>query len=260
MPLRKGAPRAKGEPPVTIHPTAIVHPSVELDRDVAIGAYAVVGPHVRVGRRTSIAAHAVVEGPTILGDDPSISSFCVIGGAPQDKRAGSDPGTLVIGARNVFREHVTVHRGTNRRATTIGDDNLLMVGSHVAHDVVIGSFVTLANGVLLAGHVTIGDHATFGGAAAVAQHVRIGESAFVAGGAMVERDVPPYVVAQGDRARVRALNKIGLRRRGVDEASIAALERALRIVLFGQGTRVDRLASLAGATDPYVVKLVAAWT
>jgi UDP-N-acetylglucosamine acyltransferase len=188
-----------------------------------------------------------------------VLTFAAIGGPPQDKRATSEPGTLVIGSRNVFREHVTVHRGTQRRATTIGDDNLFMVGSHVAHDVELGSFVTLANGVLLAGHVAVADHVTFGGAVAVAQHVRIGESAFVAGGSMVERDVPPFVVAQGDRARVRALNKVGLRRRGFNEESIAALERAIRTILLGPGTRAERIASLADAADPHVARLVAAF-
>lgn len=244
---------------MTIHPTAVVHRSAELDRDVDVGPYAVVGAGVRLGAGTRLHAHAIVEGPTRLGADNVVFSFAVIGGVAQDKRAPGEPGTLVVGDRNVFREHVTVHRGTQRRPTTVGHDNLLMVGAHVAHDVTLGSFVTLANAVLLAGHVTVGDYVTFGGAAAVAQHLTIGESAFVAGGAQVERDVPPFVVAQGDRARVRALNKVGLRRRGFDDEAIARLDRALRGLLFGAGTMAERVRALEASDDVHVRAMAAAF-
>lgn len=242
-----------------VHPSAVIHPSAELGADVQVGPFAVVGPHVRIGDGSILKAHSVVEGPSILGERTIVHSFAVIGGAPQDKRAGGEEGALLVGARNVFREHVTVHRGTNRRSTSIGSDNLFMVGSHVAHDVQVGSFVTLANGVMLAGHVVVDDHVTFGGAAAIAQHVRLHESAFIAGGSMVERNVPPFVVVQGDRARVRALNKVGLRRRSFDEASIARLEQALRTLLFGKDTMAARRARLESSTDPNVQHLVRHW-
>jgi UDP-N-acetylglucosamine acyltransferase len=240
---------------VAIHPTAVIHPSVELDVEVDVGPYAVVGARVRIGRGSRIHAHAIVEGPTKLGVGTVVHSFAVVGGAPQDKRAAGEPGSLEVGDRNVFREHVTVHRGTSLRATRIGNDNLFMVGCHVAHDVEIGDFVTLANGVLLAGHVVVESHATFAGAAAIAQHLRIGESSFVAGGAMVERDVPPFVVVQGDRARIRGLNKVGLKRREFDEATIVALERAVRALLFGHGTIAARAEKLAASPVPEVAKL-----
>lgn len=240
-----------------VHPQAVVDPAAELGPEVIVEAFAVVGPDVRLGKGTRVRTHAVLEGPTTLGPDNDVHPFAVIGGPAQDKRAGGPGGSLVIGARNVFREHVTVHRGTQGRATRIGDDGLFMVGAHVAHDAAIGSSVTLANGVLLAGHVTVEDHVTFGGAAAVAQHVTIGESAFVAGGARVERSVPPFVVAEGDRARVRALNKVGLRRRGVDEAEIAALSRALRHLLFGEGPLAERVARYAADESARVRALAA---
>jgi UDP-N-acetylglucosamine acyltransferase len=164
----------------------------------------------------------------------------------------------VVGDANVIREHVTIHRGTDGGTTAVGSHNLLMVGCHVAHDVSLGSHTTIANGVQLAGHGVVEDYATFGGLAGIAQRVRVGESAFVAAGAMVERDVPPFVIVQGDRARVRALNKVGLRRRGVSEGSIAALERAFRTIFASGRTQREAARELAalGAEDALVAKLL----
>jgi UDP-N-acetylglucosamine acyltransferase len=237
-----------------VHATAIVDPRAEIDRDVEIGPYCVVGPGAVIGAGTRLASHVVVEGPTVLGRRNVVHAFAVLGGAPQHKRHQGGPTRLVVGDDNVIREHVTIHRGTEQ-PTTVGSSNLLMVGCHVAHDVTVGSHVTIANAVQLAGHAVVHDHATFGGLAGVAQFVRVGESAFVAAGAMVERDVPPFVIVQGDRARVRALNVVGLRRRGVPEGSIAALQRAFRAVHAGE--RPQREAARAVATDdPYVAKLI----
>ncbi len=246
---------------MTIHPTAIVDPTAELGVSVEVGPYAIVGAGVELGAGTRICPHGIVQGPARLGCANVVHPFAVIGGPPQDKRArlGGEDGSLVVGDRNVFREHVTVHRGTGARATRIGDDNLFMVGAHVAHDVTVGSFVTLANGVMLAGHVVVDDYVAFGGGVAVAQHLRIGESAFVAGGAMVERPVPPFVVAQGDRARVRALNKVGLRRRGITEPEIDRLERALRSLLFGTGPTAERVRRALESEDERIRALASAW-
>lgn len=245
------------------HPTAVVDREAVIGEDVEIGPYAVIGPHVVVGRGTRVMAHVVIEGPTRIGEGNVVHPFAVVGGAAQDKRhhdVGNGRGELVVGSRNVVREHVTIHRGTGGRATTIGDDNLFMASSHVAHDVVVGSHVVLANAVQLAGHAQVDDYATFGGLAGVAQRVRVGESAFVAAGAMCERDVPPFVVVQGDRACVRTLNRIGLERRGVERAAIERLEAAFR-ALFRPGVpRAQALAGLDAALlrDPLVAKLVAA--
>ncbi|HZU85302.1 MAG TPA: hypothetical protein VE987_20365, partial [Polyangiaceae bacterium] len=159
---------------------------------------------------------------------------------------------------NVFREHVTVHGGTAGRETRIGSGNLFMVGSHVAHDVTVGSSCVLANGAQLAGHAVVEDWVTFGGVSGVIQHVRVGESAFVAATTTCERAVPPFVVVEGHRARVRALNVVGLRRRGVPEESIRALRRAVRAVWFSATTRADALRRLEGDRDPYVRRLFAA--
>jgi len=237
-----------------IHPTAIVDARAELADDVEIGAYAIVEAGVRIGRGTRLMAHAVIHGPCALGEANVVHPFAVIGGAPQAKKHGGGPTRTEIGEGNTFREHVTVHGGTEGRATRIGSHNLFMVGSHVAHDVVVGSRCVIANAVQLAGHAVVEDWATFGGLAGVAQFVTVGESAFVAAGAMCEKRVPPFVIVQGDRARVRALNVVGLRRRGVPEESIAALERAFRALFSKRTTRAEALAKI-DRTDAYVERL-----
>ena len=238
-----------------IHPTALIDPRAELAPDVEVGPYSVIGPGVQIGARSRLHAHAVVLGPTVLGEGNVVSSFAVIGGESQKRASGPGVSRLVAGTNNVFREHVTVHRGTEGGSTRIGNENLFMVGSHVAHDAAVGSSCTFANGVQLAGHARVEDFATFGGLSGVAQFVVVGQSAFVAAGAMCERRVPPFVIVQGDRARVRALNVVGLRRRGVPEESLERLSEAFR-TLFGR--RVPRAAALrlVKRGDPFVDALL----
>jgi UDP-N-acetylglucosamine acyltransferase len=245
-----------------IHPTAIVDSLAELDETVEVGAYAMVGAGVRVGANTWIGPHAVLQGPARIGDDNQIFPFACVGLPPQQRDPQSDDGEsiLVIGRANVIREYVSIHRGTRGHPTLLGDHNLLMASSHVAHDVTMGSYCTLANGVQIAGHATIEDYANFGGLAAVAQRVRVGESAFVAGGAMCEREVPPFVIVQGDRARVRALNRVGLERRGFSPLQIQTLKKAFRAI-FVQRKIPPTVAAkhvLATADHPFVKKLCAA--
>jgi UDP-N-acetylglucosamine acyltransferase len=244
---------------VKLHPTCVIDPRAELAEDVEVGPYSVVGPGVRLGRGTRLLAHVVIEGPAVLGDGNVVHPFAVLGGPPQHKQKAAGGSRLLLGNGNVVREHVTVHRGTEGGATSVGDANLLMVGAHVGHDVTMGSHCVLANGVQLAGHVTVEDYATFGGLAGVGQFVRVGESAFVAAGAMVERDVMPFVIVQGDRARVRALNSVGLRRRGVPESSIAALRAAFRALFVSGSTREAALSGMVHE-DPYVAIFVRALT
>jgi UDP-N-acetylglucosamine acyltransferase len=238
-----------------IHPTALIDPRAELAPDVEVGPYSVIGPGVRIGAGSRLHAHAVVLGPTVLGDGNVVCSFAVIGGESQKRASAPGVSRLVAGANNVFREHVTVHRGTEGSATRLGSGNLFMVGSHVAHDAEVGSSCTLANGAQLAGHAKVEDFATFGGLSGVAQFVVVGQSAFIAAGAMCERRVPPFVIVQGDRARVRALNVVGLRRRGVPEESIARLGVAFG-TLFGR--KVPRAAAMSAVErgDPFVEALL----
>ncbi len=241
-----------------VHAAAWVDPRAEIADDVVIGPYAIVEAGVILGRGCILHAHAIVRGPAALGPDNVVHPFAVVGGEPQAKRHAGGPARLEIGEGNAFREHATIHGGTDGRATRIGSNNLFMVGSHVAHDVVIGSHCVFANAAQLAGHAVIEDWVTFGGLSGVAQHVRVGESAFVAAAAACERDVPPFVVVQGDRARVRGLNVVGLRRRDVPETSVAALRRAVRKLWMSRMPRAEALRALAEEADPCVRRLLEA--
>lgn len=240
-----------------MHASAVIDTSAKIAPDVEVGPFSVVGAGVELGARCKLGPHVIVEGPATLGADNELFAFSVIGGAPQDKRNKDAATRLVIGERNVFREHVTVHRGTRDSDTRIGSFNLFMVGAHVAHDAVIGSHCVIANGVQLAGHCRVGDHVTFGGLAGVAQFVTIGEGAFVAAGAMVERDVPPFLIVQGDRARVRAVNTVGLERRGVPADSIREVERVFRAIYMQRVPRAEALANVR-TDDPWARRLVEA--
>jgi UDP-N-acetylglucosamine acyltransferase len=240
----------------SLHPTAIIDPRAELAPDVTVGPYAVVEAGVTLAAGCVLHAHAVVRGPTSLGPRCVVHPFAVIGGEPQAKRHAGGPAPVEAGEDNVFREHVTVHGGTEGRRTRIGDGNLFMVASHVAHDVTVGSSCVFANGVQLAGHAVVEDGVTFGGLSGVTQFVRVGEASFVAALTACERDVPPFVVVQGNRARVRGVNVVGLRRRGVPEESVRALGRAVRRLFLSRVPRVQVIAQLEGDEDPYVRRLV----
>ncbi len=240
-----------------IHPTAVVEDGATLLGDVDVGPYAVIGARVVLGDGCRVHAHAVLSGVVRAGARNVFHAFSVVGGAPQDRRYAGEDAPVVLGEDNVIREHATVHGGTNGETTRIGASNLLMVGCHVAHDVQIGSSCVITNGVQLAGHAVVEDHANFGGLSAIAQFVRVGEGAFVAGGAMCERDVPPFVIVQGDRARVRALNVVGLRRRGVPAESIAALRAAFQAIYASGLPRAEALREV-NRDDPFVARFVLA--
>lgn len=239
-----------------VHPAAIVDPRAELASDVVVGPYAIVEAGAVLAAGCLLHPHAIVRSFVTLGSGTIVHPFAVIGGEPQAKGTPAGPARVDVGEGNVFREHVTVHGGTEGRTTRIGAKNLLMVGTHVAHDVVIGSHCVLANCVQLAGHVLVADWVTFGGLSGVAQRVRIGESAFVAAASACERHVPPFVVVQGDRARVRGVNVVGLRRRSVPEESIRALKRAVHDLWSRSSRHADAARALENATDPYVQRLV----
>jgi UDP-N-acetylglucosamine acyltransferase len=238
----------------TVHPLALVAPDADLGEGVVVGPFAIVEPGVTVGEGTRLDAHAVVRSGTRLGARNVVHPFAVLGGDPQERAYAGEPTSLEIGDGNIFREHVTVHRGSVKGGglTRLGSGSLFMAGVHVAHDCTLGDRLELANAVLLGGHVSLGDGVVIGGAAALAPFVRVGERAFVAAGAMVEHDVPPFVIAAGDRARVRALNRVGLTRAGVPEPSRAALERAFRSIFRGPVTRAAAAAELLGDPDARV--------
>ena len=248
-------------PGVDVHPTAVVEPGAELDSGVSIGPFCYVGSAVRLGARTRLIAHATVLGPTELGSDNLIFPYATLGAAPQDRSFTGEPTRLVVGSECVFREQVTLHRGTSKGngVTTLGSRCLLLVGAHVAHDCEIDSDVVLTNLTTLGGHVIVERGVVCGGQVAVAPYVRLGELSFVAGGARVEHDVPPFTIAQGDRARVRALNQVGITRASVPKDSQDALRKAFKLIFGKRVPRAEgmRVAERELGQDPYVARLLA---
>jgi UDP-N-acetylglucosamine acyltransferase len=215
-----------------IHSTAIVHPAARIDEDVEIGPFAVIGENVAIAAGTFVGPHAVIEGWTEIGRDNRIFQFASVGAAPQDLKFHGEKTTLRLGDRNTVREFVTLHRGTESGGgeTIIGSDNLFLAYSHVAHDCRVGNRVILSNGANLAGHVQVDDFAILSGLCAVHQFTRIGAHAMVAGGAMVNQDVAPYTIVQGDRAKTVGINLVGLQRRGYSEEAIRAIKKAYKLV------------------------------
>jgi UDP-N-acetylglucosamine acyltransferase len=245
---------------VGVHPRAEVAPDAQLGEGVTVGPFAIVEPGVSIGEGTRVDAHAIIRSGTRLGARNVVHPFAVVGGDPQERTYAGEPTRLVVGDGNVFREGVTVNRGSLKGGgvTTIGHGNLLMAGVHVAHDCTLGDRIELANGAMLGGHVSLASHVVVGGGVAVAPFVSVGARAFLAAGAMVERDVPPFVIAAGDRARVRALNRVGLARSGVPEASRVALERAFRVIFRGDAPRERAALGLLADDDPFVRELARA--
>lgn len=212
-----------------IHPTAVIHPGAQLHPTVQIGAYAVIGDNVKVGSQTKIGAHAVLEGPTEIGARNQIFPGAAIGLEPQDLKYDGAPSWVRIGDDNRIREYVTINRATGAgEATVIGDRNLLMAYVHVAHNCVLEDSVVIANGVALAGHVHIETKATIGGVLGIHQFVHIGRLAMVGGMSRIDRDVPPYMLVEGNPARVRSLNLVGLKRAGINGKSLADLKKAFQ--------------------------------
>ena len=230
-----------------IDPRAIIAPSAELAADVSIGPYSIIGSGVQVGPRTVIGPHAVINGPTTIGADNRIFQFASLGDEPQDKKHQGESTRLEIGDHNVFRESCTINRGTARDkgVTRIGNDNLFMAFSHVAHDCVIGNQTVFANCASLGGHVEIGDWAILGGLTAVHQFSRIGAHAFLGGGSIVSRDVPPYVMVAGNPAVPHAVNVEGLKRRGFTEDQVKNIREAYRILYRSELKLADAVARLA---------------
>jgi len=219
---------------------AVISPQAEIAADAEVGPFSVIGAGVVIGPRTWVGPHVVINGPTRIGADNKIYQFASLGDAPQDKKYKGEPTQLVIGDRNVFRESVTVNRGTvtGNAVTRIGNDNLLMAYSHVAHDCTLGDQIVMANCATLGGHVELGNWVIMGGLSAVHQFSKIGDHCFLAHNAMVTRDVPPYVMAVGRPAVPHSVNAEGLKRRGFTEEQIRSIRRAYR-VLYRSGLKLQ---------------------
>ena len=209
---------------------AVVSPQAELAADVEVGPFAVIGPGAKIGARTRVGSHAVISGYTSLGADNKVFPLASLGEAPQDLKYNDEPTRLEIGDRNVFREFCTVNRGTAQGGgvTRLGDDNLMMAYSHVAHDCQVGSKVVMANYSALGGHVHLGDWVIMGGFSGVHQFGKVGAHAFLANNAAVTRDVPPFVMVVGQPANPHSINSEGLKRRGFSEEQIRVLRDAYR--------------------------------
>jgi UDP-N-acetylglucosamine acyltransferase len=229
-----------------VHPTAIVDPRAELDSDVEIGPYCVIGAGVKIGKGCKVHSHAVIQGRTVMGQGNVVFPFATIGSAPQDLKYRGEPSELRIGDRNTIREYVSLNPGTTGggMVTRVGDQNLLMMYCHIAHDCNVGNRNVIANGATLGGHVTVEDFVIVGGLVGIHQFVRIGTGAILGAGSMVSKDVPPYCNATGDRARLRGLNVEGLRRRGVDKAVIDAIRKAYRIAFNSKLKTEDALETI----------------
>lgn len=218
------------------HASAIIDPTAELDTDVSIGPYSMIGPRVQIGTGTRIGPHVVISSDTRIGRDNRIYQFASVGEDPQDRKYRGETSQLMIGDRNQIREFCTIHRGTAQDGgiTQIGNDNLLMAYTHIAHDCRIGDQVVMANGASLGGHVRLEDWVVLGGFAMVRQFCQIGAHSFAAMGASIRKDVLPYMLVEGAPARLRGINREGLKRRGFSGAQLSALKQASRLLTSDQ--------------------------
>ncbi len=226
-------------PSATIHPTALVDPKASIGPNVVIGPYCVVGAGARIGARTELKSHVCVFGPTTVGEDNVVYPFAVLGAEPQDLKYRGERSLLVIGDRNVIREHVTIHRGTKLGGgcTRVGSDCLLMVGVHIAHDCVVEDEVVIANNAMLAGHCHIQKGAVVSGGVGMHHFVTVGEYAFVGGLARVGKDVPPFILAEGSPCLPHKINTVGLQRKGWTEEQIAPLRAAFKRLFRAQDSQ-----------------------
>lgn len=222
-----------------IHPSAVVHPDAQIGSNCHIGPFCVIGAHVTLGPDCRLHSHVVIDGHTTLGASNELFPFAAIGLKTQDLKWKGGVTRTVIGDHNVFRENSTVHSATNDGdATVIGSHNHFLAYTHIAHDCRVGNHIVMSNVGTLAGHVIVEDHAIIGGLAAVHQFCRIGRMAILGGCAKVVQDVPPFMLADGNPAETKALNKVGLERNGVSEEAQAALKKAFKI-LFREGLTVS---------------------
>ena len=223
-----------------IHPTALIDPSASIGEGVSIGPYSVIGADVTIGRGTWIGPHVVINGPTVIGEENRIYQFASIGEAPQDLKYDGEPTRLEIGDRNTIRESATINRGTpgGGGLTKVGNDNLLMAYIHIAHDCHVGNNVIFSNNTSLAGHASVGDYVILSGFTLVHQFCSIGSYAFTGMGSAISKDIPPYLIVNGNPSAPHGLNKVGLKRRGFSDETIRKLLNAYK-VLYRKGLTLD---------------------
>jgi len=226
-----------------IHPAAIVEDGAQIGDDVTIGPFAIIGAHVQIGNGNRIDSHVNIDGHTTIGNGNHFFPYSAIGGAPQSAIYNNEPTRTQIGDNNIFRENVTVNRGSSdgKGITTIADNNFFMAYSHIAHDCQLGSHLVFANSACLGGHVDVGDHVVLGGYTLIHQFCRVGAHCFTAGAAICIQDVPPYTLVAGNRAITHGINVRGLRRRDFSSDDITELKRAYKIIYRSGYTLKDAL-------------------
>jgi len=231
-----------------IHETAIVHPKAEIGENVEIGAFSIIRENVTIGSGTWIGPHVVIDPFVDIGADCRIFQYAAIGAEPQALKFSGEETWVKIGRANIIREFVTIHRGTAEGGgvTAVGEENLIMAYSHIAHDCKLGKNIVLSNNATLGGHIIIGDHATVGGLVAIHQFVRVGDYAFIGGKSAVVKDIPPYMIAAGDRATLHGLNQVGLKRQGFTRDTLRMLKKAYRLIFrigLTQNEAIERVAA-----------------
>jgi UDP-N-acetylglucosamine acyltransferase len=234
-----------------IHPTAVIHTGAQIGTGCVIGPFCVIGENVRLGDHCRLHSHVVIDGHTTLGDGNEIFPFASIGLKTQDLKWKGGLTRTNIGSHNTFREYVTIHSATgDGEATTVGSRNHILAYCHIAHNVTLGDSIIMSNVATLAGHIVVEDRAVIGGLAAVHQFCRIGTMSIIGGCSKVVQDVPPYMLADGNPARTRTINKVGLERNGVTEEAQAALKQAYKI-LFREGLTIpNALAKIESSLPP----------
>lgn len=217
---------------------AVIDKTAKLGANVSVGPFTVIGPNVEIGEGTVIGPHLVINGPTVIGKNNKFYQFSSIGEECQDKKYSGEETRLEIGDNNIFREHCTVHRGTTQggEVTRIGNNNLFMVGVHIAHDCIVGNHTVFANGASVAGHVRVDDYANLGGFVGVHQFCSIGAYSFAAGGSVILKDILPFVMVSGHPASTHGLNTVGLTRREFSPDTIKAIKQAYNIVFRSNAT------------------------
>lgn len=215
-----------------IHPTAIIEEGAKLEENVVIGPFCIIGANVQIKQGTTLKSHVVVEGHTTIGENNTFHEFCSIGVAPQDKSYKNEPTLTIIGDNNLFREGVTVHRATMKenQKTIVGSNGYFMTHVHFAHDCIIGDNVTLANSTMCAGHVHIGNYVQMGGSCGVAPFCNVGEGAFIGAASAIDKDIPNFFTAMGNRTKLKGINIVGLKRRGHSKEEISELVEFYRIM------------------------------
>lgn len=216
----------------TIHETAIVKKGAEIGNDVLIGPFCIIGENVKIGDNTRLYSHVVVDGHTEIGKNNEFYQFCSIGAAPQDKSYKGEPTKVKIGDNNLFREGCQVHRATTKEKhiTIIGNNNYFMTNIHIAHDCILGNNITMASACMLAGHVHVGDFVQMGGQCGATPFVTIGRGAFIGGASAIDRDIPQFCTAMGNRIRLKGVNIIGLKRRGFSKDQISEVVDFYRVM------------------------------